>query len=181
MNTTIESLSWLSQVATGSNTQLNQIGKIALWLGVLENAFSTAGFSFLAQKAQKETLMFYYINILICSLSTYCYLLMVMRQGDYITSDDYLVFWPRYLEFTLGTPLLLIDLGLVAGADPAELVFIIMCDILMMWSGWSATIATNETTKCGVFNVQLVRLLPSLPQTCVSVVIVRSLPTSMMT
>lgn len=157
MNTTIvkvthDSILWASSMVIGSS-ELGTSGSIALWIGVLQHAFATAGFSIAALKATPQTLHFYNINILICGISTYCYLLMALGQGYYVTYDGYLTLWPRYFEFTFGTPLLLIDLGLVAGAEFAQLGFIIICDIFMMWSGWSAVIATTKTIKWVFFAI----------------------------
>ena len=152
---------WSVSMVGGSN-QLGQSGSIALWIGVLQHAFATAGFSVASMKAKTQTLMYYYVNILICGISTYCYLLMALRQGDYITPLGHLALWPRYFEFTFGTPLLLIDLGLVAGAEFAEIAFIIICDVFMMWAGWSAIIATTETIKWVFFGVSCLFFVPIL-------------------
>ena len=154
-------LLWAESMVGGS-TELNNVGNIALWVGVLEHAFSTLGFIILGLKAKKETLIFYNINILICAISTYCYLLMATREGDYVTYHGHLQFWPRYFEFTVGTPLLLLDLGLIANAEKAELFFIVVCDVFMMWSGWSAAIAKTESVKWVMFGVSCLFFAPIL-------------------
>lgn len=134
-------------VTVGEHASLNRTAEIALWVGFLGNAFSTIGFIYATKYAKKETIIFYNLNTIICSIGSVCYLLMTLGQSNYYTADGELVFWARYLEFVIATPLLLIDLGLVAGATIPELFYICICDVMMIACGWWGTIATTTAAK----------------------------------
>jgi hypothetical protein len=131
--------------------QLTQIGSNAIWVGTISHAFSTIMFIVLSKKSNKHTILYYYINIIICAMATFCYILMGLRQCDYITADGNLVLWGRYLEFGIGTPLLLLDFGLTIGMNVTSIFYICMLDILMIISGWMSTIASTNPAKWILF------------------------------
>ena len=80
-----------------------------------------------------------------------CYCLMALRQSDYVTDDGHLVLWARYLEFLIGTPLLLVDLCLMLGLPKATMFYVCFMDVLMIGAGWFATVATTNMAKWVLF------------------------------
>jgi bacteriorhodopsin len=136
---------------TDPSSQLTQIGSNAIWVGTISHAFSTIMFIVLSKKSNKHTILYYYINIIICAMATFCYILMGLRQCDYITADGNLVLWGRYLEFGIGTPLLLLDFGLTIGMNVTNIFYVCMLDILMIVSGWFSTIASTNPAKWILF------------------------------
>src|SRR5271163_1832983 len=53
------------------------------------------------------------------------------------------VYWVRYVDWLLTTPLLLIDLGLLAGLNGASLFSVIVADITMILCGLFAALSPN--------------------------------------
>jgi len=143
-----------NQFDSANNTAINdahldlgQVGMVALWVGVVSHCFATLAY-IVASKRGKETHQIYYsINTIICSVASMCYFLMALRQSDYITTEGHLVLWARYMEFLIGTPLLLIDLCMLIGISKSTMFYVCFMDILMIGSGWFASISTTNTSK----------------------------------
>ena len=55
------------------------------------------------------------------------------------------VYWARYVDWLLTTPLLLIDLGLLAGLNGASLFSIIIADIIMILGGLFAALTPQSS------------------------------------
>jgi bacteriorhodopsin len=54
------------------------------------------------------------------------------------------VYWARYVDWLLTTPLLLVDLGLLAGLNGASLFSVIIADIIMILGGLFAALSPNR-------------------------------------
>lgn len=142
--------------------QLDQIGLTALWVGVVSHSFSSFAYVIASKRCKESNQIYYYINIIICSIATTCYFLMAMRQSDYIKHDGHLAFWARYLEFLIGTPLLLIDLCMMIRLPSSTMFYICFMDILMIGSGWFATISTSVMSKWIFFILGCIFFYPIL-------------------
>lgn len=59
------------------------------------------------------------------------------------------VHWARYVDWLLTTPLLLVDLGLLAGLNGASIYSIVVADIVMILGGLFAALANNRKTGWG--------------------------------
>lgn len=55
------------------------------------------------------------------------------------------VFWARYVDWALTTPLLLLDLGLLAGLSGAHITLAIVADIIMVLTGMFAAFGSEGT------------------------------------
>jgi len=119
----------------------------ALGVGLGFHTLSLIAFMYLSRKATAETLIYYRVNTITYAIATTCYTLMIVGESNYITADGRLVLWARYLEFILGTPLLIIDLCLVAGSTFADIFYLVSCDMLMIACGWFASIAPTAKGK----------------------------------
>jgi bacteriorhodopsin len=62
------------------------------------------------------------------------------------TRQEYLrqVFWARYINWILTNPLLIINIGLVAGLNGASILVAVSADLIMFASGLAATYARHE-------------------------------------
>lgn len=145
-----------------TESQLGQVGSTALWVGVVSHSFASFAYVIASKRCKDSNQIYYHINIVICSIATTCYLLMAMRQSDYITEDGHLVFWARYVEFIFGTPLLLIDLCMMIRLPHATMFYICFMDILMIGAGWFATISTTVTSKWVLFILGCIFFYPIL-------------------
>ena len=57
------------------------------------------------------------------------------------------VFWARYVDWSLTTPLILIDLGLLAGLSGAHLLIAIIADVIMILTGMFAAFGSEGTPQ----------------------------------
>lgn len=57
------------------------------------------------------------------------------------------VFWARYVDWSITTPLLLLDLGLLAGMNGGNLFITIVADIIMVLTGLFAAFGTEGTSQ----------------------------------
>jgi bacteriorhodopsin len=64
------------------------------------------------------------------------------------TEDVYRqVYWARYVDWSLTTPLLLLDLALIAGLNGASILTIIVADLIMVLTGLFAAFGSEETPQ----------------------------------
>ncbi|KAI1293965.1 hypothetical protein F5Y03DRAFT_373770 [Xylaria venustula] len=59
------------------------------------------------------------------------------------------VYWARYIDWTLTTPLLLVDLSLLAGLNGASILVLVISDIIMILTGLFAALSHNEAQGWG--------------------------------
>lgn len=57
------------------------------------------------------------------------------------------VFWARYVDWSLTTPLLLLDLALLAGLNGANIFIAIVADLIMILTGLFAAFGSEETAQ----------------------------------
>ena len=148
--------------STNMESHIGQVGKIALWIGAVSHSFAALAYVIASKRCKEETQIYYHINIIICSIASTCYFMMAMGQSDYITSGGNLVLWARYVEFLIGTPLLLIDLCMVINIPSTTMFYICFMDILMIGTGWFATIATTSTAKWVLYILGCIFFYPIL-------------------
>lgn len=59
------------------------------------------------------------------------------------------VFWARYVDWSLTTPLLLLDLAFLAGMDGASILVAVVADLIMVLTGLFAAFGKTEGQKWG--------------------------------
>ena len=57
------------------------------------------------------------------------------------------VFWARYVDWSLTTPLLLLDLGLLAGMSGGHIIMAIVADLIMILTGLFAALGEEGTPQ----------------------------------
>lgn len=76
---------------------------------------------------------------------------------DPIKYDSYRqVFWARYVDWALTTPLLLLDLSFLAGLNGANILVTIVADIFMILTGLFAAFGHNRGQKWGYYAMAMV-------------------------
>jgi bacteriorhodopsin len=88
---------------------------------------------------------FYIVTIFITAIAFVNYLSMALGFGlttIEIGGEELPIYWARYTDWLFTTPLLLIDLGLLAGADRNQLASLVGLDVLMIGTGAIATLST---------------------------------------
>jgi bacteriorhodopsin len=59
------------------------------------------------------------------------------------------VFYARYVDWLFTTPLLLLDLALLAGLNGADITNVIIADVIMILTGLFAAFGVTERAKWG--------------------------------
>jgi bacteriorhodopsin len=89
---------------------------------------------------------FYIVTIFITAIAFVNYLAMALGFGlttITIGGEELPIYWARYVDWFFTTPLLLIDLGLLVGANRNELASLVGLDMLMIATGAVATLTTG--------------------------------------
>lgn len=63
------------------------------------------------------------------------------------------VYWARYVDWSLTTPLLLLDLSLLAGLSGANIAVAIVADLIMVLTGLFAALTKNESSTWGYYTM----------------------------
>jgi bacteriorhodopsin len=69
------------------------------------------------------------------------------------------VFWARYVDWSLTTPLLLLDLSFLAGLDGASILVAVVADLIMVLTGLFAAFGSNGGQKWGYYAIACIAYL----------------------
>jgi len=69
------------------------------------------------------------------------------------------VFWARYIEWALTTPLILLDLSFLAGLDGANILVTIVADLVTVFTGLFAAYAETKSQKWGYYTFAIIAYL----------------------
>ena len=128
-------------MAQGSESIWLWIGTAGMFLGMLY--FIIRGQSAKTSRQKK----FYIVTTFIAAIAFANYLAMatgfgVIDLSAFNATDLEAVYWPRYTDWILTTPLLLYDLALLAGADRETIATLVGLDVMMILTGLVATLTT---------------------------------------
>jgi bacteriorhodopsin len=96
---------------------------------------------------------FFIVTILIAAIAFVNYLAMALGFGATVVNiggEDRLIYWARYTDWFFTTPLLLLDLALLAGASRNQVATLVGLDALMVATGAVATLAGGDLTVFGL-------------------------------
>jgi len=100
----------------------------ALTLGFLALAVTTVVMVAKAANADAERRKYYFTNTFICAVATFAYFAMLSGQGWTAIAGCRQFFYVRYLDWLVTTPLLILDLGLIAGQDNVTILAVVGAD-----------------------------------------------------
>ena len=69
------------------------------------------------------------------------------------------VYWARYVDWSLTTPLLLMDLALLAGLSGADILVAVIADLIMILTGLFAAFGTGDGQKWGWYTIACIAYL----------------------
>jgi len=78
------------------------------------------------------------------------------------------VFWARYIDWSLTTPLLLLDLAFLAGLNGSSILIAIVADLIMVLLGLFAAFGVNDGQKWGYYAMACAAYLVIVYQLVVS-------------
>ena len=116
------------------------IGTLGMFLGMLY--FIARGWGETDRRRQE----FYIVTIFITAIAFVNYLAMALGFGlttIELGGEEVPIYWARYTDWLFTTPLLLIDLGLLVGANRNQLASLVGLDVLMIGTGAIATLSTS--------------------------------------
>lgn len=133
------------------------------WLGAVGMGVGTAAFAWGGRSAANAHRRYYAILGSISLIAMVAYATMAMKIG-WIDVGGRMVFAPRYIDWILTTPLLLLFLGLLAGSSRRELGFVIGANTVVMGLGFAAALlaGTGRFVLFGVASVAYVGVLYAL-------------------
>jgi bacteriorhodopsin len=105
---------------------------------------------------------FYIVTILITAIAFVNYLAMALGFGATtvnIGGEERLIYWARYTDWLFTTPLLLVDLALLARASRNQIFTLVSLDALMIGTGAVATLAGGNFVIFGVLDDAARRLI----------------------
>jgi len=130
---------------------VSQLGKVSLWAGTALMTLGTMYFIWLGKDADESYREFFIITIFITAIAAANYLSMSLGFGVtevQVTGSPFVegtqtldVFWARYSDWLFTTPLLLLDLALLARADFDTIATLIGLDVFMILTGLVATLS----------------------------------------
>ncbi|SNZ15842.1 bacteriorhodopsin [Natronoarchaeum philippinense] len=117
---------------------------IWLWLGTAGMFLATIYFVARGWGVEEDRRKkFYIVTTFITAIAFVNYLAMALGFGLVevtVGGETIVVYWARYTDWIFTTPLLLIDLGLLAGADRNTIGTLVGLDVLMIGTGAIATL-----------------------------------------
>ncbi|WP_338740941.1 bacteriorhodopsin [Haloplanus salilacus] len=116
------------------------IGTLGMFLGMLY--FIARGWGETNERRQE----FYIVTIFITAIAFTNYLAMALGFGLTMVTvggEELPIYWARYTDWFFTTPLLLLDLGLLAGASRNQLSALVGLDMLMIGTGVVATLSAG--------------------------------------
>jgi bacteriorhodopsin len=133
------------------------LGTIGMLLGMVY--FMAKGWD--VQDPEQEE--FYVITILIAGIAAASYLSMFFGFGltevELINGRVIDVYWARYADWLFTTPLLLLDIGLLAGASNRDLASLITIDAFMIVTGLAATLMKVPVARYAFWTISTIAML----------------------
>lgn len=78
------------------------------------------------------------------------------------------VYWARYVDWIFTTPLLLLDLALLAGLAGGNILVAIVADVIMILTGLFAALTNNNEHKWGYYAIAIIAYLVIIYQLAVN-------------
>ncbi|KAL8717016.1 MAG: hypothetical protein Q9225_005704 [Loekoesia sp. 1 TL-2023] len=140
-------------------------GHRTLWVVFVIMLLSSLAFYVMAFRVPVQKRLFHILTAFITTFATLSY--YAMAVGDGVGQNKILikhtqkhfpdtydtiyreVYWARYVDWSLTTPLLLLDLCFLAGLNGASILVAIVADVIMILTGLFAAFTVNESPKWG--------------------------------
>ncbi|KAI1107133.1 opsin-1 [Jackrogersella minutella] len=141
----------------------SEVGHRTLWVVCVLMGLSSLAFYIMAMRVPVQKRFFHVITALVTTFAFLSY--YAMATGDGISSHTYVterskhgivtelverdIYWARYVDWSLTTPLLLLDLCLLAGLNGASILVTIVSDVIMILAGLFAAFSGDEAQGWG--------------------------------
>ncbi|KAI6092331.1 opsin-1 [Hypoxylon rubiginosum] len=141
----------------------SEVGHRTLWVVCVLMGLSSLAFYAMAMRVPVQKRLFHVITALVTTFAFLSY--YAMATGDGVTSHPYVsgrskhgavteivqrdIYWVRYVDWSITTPLLLLDLCLLAGLNGATILVTVVSDVIMILTGLFAAFAREEAQGWG--------------------------------
>jgi len=155
--------------------KISETGTKTLWVVFVIMFLSTLGFVFLAYRTPVQKRLFHVLTAFITAFATLSYFAMASGSGnsfahiivrethkhvpDTVEHIFRQVFWARYIDWSVTTPLLLLDLSFLAGLNGANILVAVVADLIMVLTGLFAAYGVSEGQKWGWYAMACVAFL----------------------
>lgn len=159
------------------------MGTSVLWVVFVVMLISTIAFAAMAFRVPVEKRLFHILTASITTFAAISYFAMATGDGNSFntttvveknqhvpdTKQEYSrqIFWARYVDWSVTTPLLLLDLAFLAGLNGAQILVAIIADVVMILTGLFAALSTNDGQKWGYYAMACIAFLVVIYQLAV--------------
>jgi len=150
-------------------------GKKTLWVVFVIMVVASAGFTAMSWKVPLNKRLYHVITTIITITAALSYFAMATghavsfnkiverEQHDHVpdtyTTTYRQVYWARYVDWAITTPLLLLDLGLLAGMSGGHMFMMMTADLIMILTGLFAGFGSEDTQKWGWYTISCIAFL----------------------
>jgi len=141
-----------------------ETGHRTLWVVTIIMFLSSLAIYIMAWRVPANKRLFHVLTALITTIATLSYFAMAVGDGTTwhydIKHEDLAdplpdlpygmkreVYWVRYVDWALTTPLLLIDLSLLAGLNGANITVAVFADLVMILAGLFSALSNSEEDR----------------------------------
>jgi bacteriorhodopsin len=144
-------------------SEVTGLVELSLWVGTA-GMFLGMLYFIIRGWGEENTRMqeFFIVTIFIAAIAFVNYLAMALGYGVtevMINGEARTIYWARYTDWFFTTPLLLIDLGLLAGATRNELATLVGLDAAMIGTGAIATLTGDGAGAIASLGVEAQRIV----------------------
>lgn len=151
-------------------------GSRTLWVVFVIMFISSLAMYAMAWRVPVQKRLFHILTAFIVTFATISYYSMAVGDGVSMRSTQAVkhhkhgipdlkhevlreVYWARYVDWSVTTPLLLLDLCLLAGVSGANIVVAIVADLIMVLTGLFAALSEDEKPRWGYYAMACVAYL----------------------
>jgi len=155
--------------------KVGETGTKTLWVVFVVMFLSTLVLAFLTYRTPVQKRLFHLLTTFITAFATLSYFAMATGSGnsfahiivkethkhvpDTVEHIFRQVFWARYVDWSLTTPLLLLDLSFLAGLNGANILVAVVADLIMILTGLFAAYGHNGGQKWGWYAMAVIAYL----------------------
>lgn len=156
--------------------KITQTGTKTLWVVFVLMFLSTLLLAFQTWRLPTQKRLFHILTTFITAIATLSYFAQATGAGttfahhlvkshhkhdipDTLQHVFRQVFWARYVDWALTTPLILLDLALLAGIDGFNILVTLFADLVMVFTGWFFALAQTKGQRWGWYAMACVAFL----------------------
>ncbi|MCJ1325314.1 hypothetical protein MMC10_001977 [Thelotrema lepadinum] len=156
--------------------EASEVGRRSLWVVFVIMVISSLAMYTMAYRVPASKRLFHIITAFITTFAAISYYAMAVGDGVYDNvikfteshgngiPDTYYyqsreVYWARYVDWSVTTPLLLLDLSFLAGLSGANILVAVVADLVMILTGLFAGLAKDDSVSWGYYAMACIAYL----------------------